>query len=174
MPKFKRKFLRQRVKLKDKKKIFRFQSTQQYIKHNKIVYCCVDWNQKLFCCLLDSKKFEIAKCFYKCMLVTFCMPLRPCSSVCMARHPSWPGPPGCGGFTTIRGRTPLNEWSARCRRLYLTTHGTHNRQTPTLQAGFEPIILASERPRNHAFDRAATGISSCSSVTRTNVVLQRM
>ena len=27
------------------------------------------------------------------------------------------------------GRTPLDEWSARRRDLYLTTHGTHNRQT---------------------------------------------
>ena len=26
------------------------------------------------------------------------------------------------------GRTPLDEWSARCRDLYLTTHDTHNRQ----------------------------------------------
>jgi hypothetical protein len=29
--------------------------------------------------------------------------------------------------TTV-GRTPLNEWSARRRDLYLTTHETHNRQ----------------------------------------------
>ena len=29
--------------------------------------------------------------------------------------------------TTI-GRTPLDEWSARRRDLYLTTHNTHNRQ----------------------------------------------
>ena len=28
--------------------------------------------------------------------------------------------------TTV-GRTPLDEWSARCRDLYLTTHNTHNR-----------------------------------------------
>ena len=27
------------------------------------------------------------------------------------------------------GRTPLDEWSARRRDLYLTTHTTHNRQT---------------------------------------------
>jgi hypothetical protein len=27
------------------------------------------------------------------------------------------------------GRTPLDEWSARRRGLYLTTHNTHNRQT---------------------------------------------
>jgi len=30
--------------------------------------------------------------------------------------------------TTV-GRTPLDEWSARRRDLYLTTHNTHNRQT---------------------------------------------
>jgi hypothetical protein len=28
------------------------------------------------------------------------------------------------------GRTPLDEWSVRHRDLYLTTHNTHNRQTP--------------------------------------------
>jgi hypothetical protein len=38
------------------------------------------------------------------------------------------------GFTitlrhTTLGRTPLDEWSARRRDLYLTTHNTHNRQT---------------------------------------------
>jgi hypothetical protein len=27
------------------------------------------------------------------------------------------------------GRTPLDEWSARCRELYMTTHNTHSRQT---------------------------------------------
>jgi len=30
---------------------------------------------------------------------------------------------------TTFGRTPLDEWSARRRDLYLTTHNTHNRQT---------------------------------------------
>jgi hypothetical protein len=30
--------------------------------------------------------------------------------------------------TTV-GRIPLDEWSARCRDLYLTIHNTHNRQT---------------------------------------------
>ena len=38
--------------------------------------------------------------------------------------------------TTV-GRTPLDEWSARRRDLYLTTHNTHNRQTSMPQAGFE-------------------------------------
>jgi hypothetical protein len=30
---------------------------------------------------------------------------------------------------TTLGRTPLDEWSARRRDLYLTTHDTHKRQT---------------------------------------------
>jgi hypothetical protein len=68
------------------------------------------------------------------------------------------------GFTithfrhTTVGRTPLDEGSARRRDLYLTTHNTHNRQTSMPPAGFEPIILVSERPQTHALDYAATGI----------------
>ena len=58
--------------------------------------------------------------------------------------------------TTI-GRTPLDEWSARRRDLYLTTHNTHNRQTSILPVGFEPKISAGERPQTYALDRAATG-----------------
>jgi len=34
-------------------------------------------------------------------------------------HTQWP---------TTAGRTPLDEWSAHRRDLYLTTHNTHNRQ----------------------------------------------
>ena len=55
------------------------------------------------------------------------------------------------------GRTYLEEWSARRRDLYLTTHNTHNRQTSMPPAGFEPTIPASERPQTHTLDRAATG-----------------
>ena len=43
------------------------------------------------------------------------------------------------------GRTPLDEWSARRRDLYLTTHNTHNRQTSMLPVGFEPTISAGKR-----------------------------
>jgi len=56
------------------------------------------------------------------------------------------------------GRTPLDEWSARRRVLYLTTYNTHKRQTSTPVAGFEPIIPTSEQPQTHALDRAAIGI----------------
>ena len=63
------------------------------------------------------------------------------------------------------GRTPLDEWSARCIDLYLTTHNTHNRQTSMLPTGFEPTISASERPQNYALDRAATGTGDVSTLT---------
>jgi hypothetical protein len=58
--------------------------------------------------------------------------------------------------TTV-GRTPLDEWSARCRDLYLTTHNTHNRQTSMLPVRFEPTISAGERLQIYALDRAANG-----------------
>jgi hypothetical protein len=43
--------------------------------------------------------------------------------------------------TTV-GRTPLVEWSAHHRDLYLTTHNTHNRQTST----WRHTILTTDRP----------------------------
>ena len=59
--------------------------------------------------------------------------------------------------TTVDG-TPLDEWSARRRDLYLTTtHNTHNRQTSMPPVGFEPTFPAGERPQTYALDRAATG-----------------
>ena len=59
---------------------------------------------------------------------------------------------------TTFGRTPLVEWSARRRDLYLTTYNTHNRQTSMLLVGFEPIISAGKRLQTYALDRAATGV----------------
>ena len=44
------------------------------------------------------------------------------------------------------GRTPLDEWSARRRDLYLTTHDTHNRHISMPPVRFEPTISAGERP----------------------------
>ena len=78
--------------------------------------------------------------------------------------PCGPRPPHSRGFldhiqrrTTV-GRTPLDEWSARRRNLYLTTHNTHNRQTSMPPVGFEPTISAGERPQTYALDRVATEI----------------
>jgi len=54
------------------------------------------------------------------------------------------------------GRTPLDEWSARRRDFYLTTHDTHNRQTSMPPGGIRTHDLtrraAAElrlRPRGH-------------------------
>jgi hypothetical protein len=55
-------------------------------------------------------------------------------------------------------RTPLDEWPARRRDLYLKTHNTHKRQASMPPARFEPTIPASERPKTQALDRAATRI----------------
>jgi hypothetical protein len=75
---------------------------------------------------------------------------------------SGPKPPHYRGFEiilrhTTLGRTPLYEWSARRRDLYLTTHNTHKKQTSTPLTGFEPAITADELPQTHALDRAAAG-----------------
>ena len=74
---------------------------------------------------------------------------------------SWP--PRSWGFldhiqrrTTV-GRTPLDEWSARRRDLYLTTHDTHNRQISMPPVGLEPTISAGEWPQTYTLDRAAIG-----------------
>jgi hypothetical protein len=77
--------------------------------------------------------------------------------------PSGPGRPHYRDFTitfrhTTLGRTPLDEWSVRCRDLYLTTHNTYKRQTSMPPAGFEHAIPASKRPQTHALDRATTGV----------------
>jgi len=59
------------------------------------------------------------------------------------------------------GRSPLDQWSARRRDLYLTTHNTHKRQTTMPPAGFEPTISAGERPQTHALDRGHKWIPDC-------------
>jgi hypothetical protein len=49
---------------------------------------------------------------------------------------------------TAVGRTLLDEWSARRRDLYLTTHNTHNRQTSMPPVGF----VNHDRSRRTAVD----------------------
>jgi hypothetical protein len=45
------------------------------------------------------------------------------------------------------GMTPLDEWSARRKDIYLTTHDTHNGQISITPVGFEPRISVGERPQ---------------------------
>ena len=66
-------------------------------------------------------------------------------------------------------RIPLDEWSARRRDLYLTTHNTHNRQTSIPSAGFEPTISAGELSQTYALDRPAIGTG----ITLSNIPEER-
>jgi hypothetical protein len=75
--------------------------------------------------------------------------------------PSELGPPNYRGSTiTLRhitfGRTPLDEWSVRCRGLYLTTHNTHKETDIHAPCGIRTAIPASEQPQTHALDSTAT------------------
>ena len=69
--------------------------------------------------------------------------------------PQWARTSSLSGFmialrhTTV-GSTPLEQWSARHRDLYLTTHNTHNRQTPNATGGIRthnPNKRAAADPR---------------------------
>jgi hypothetical protein len=60
-------------------------------------------------------------------------------------------------ITHTRGKTPLDEWSARHRGRYL--HSTqHRRWTSIPSAGLEPAIPAMKRPQTFVLGRTATGI----------------
>jgi hypothetical protein len=61
--------------------------------------------------------------------------------------------------THTHGRTPLDEGSARCREIHLTTHNTHKRQTSMPPAGFKTVIPAREWPNTNTLDRVTTGSS---------------
>jgi hypothetical protein len=63
---------------------------------------------------------------------------------------------GLGDHTVTHNtanRTPLDEWPARRRDLYLTTNNNHKREKAKTSSGFEPEIPASERLQTHAWDR---------------------
>jgi hypothetical protein len=69
--------------------------------------------------------------------------------------PRGPRPPHCRGFEiTLRhaklGGYPLDEWSARRRKLYLTPHSTLKRRTSMPPAGFETPVPAGQRPLGSA------------------------
>ena len=80
--------------------------------------------------LLTLKLIEISQQFLE-RLIPFL------KSIFMAQRPPPPSGAGASHYRvfaiklrhTTLGRTPLDEWSARRRDLYLTTHNTNNRQT---------------------------------------------
>jgi len=77
--------------------------------------------------------------------------------------PSGSRPPHCRSYMiTLRhstlDRTPLDEWSARRRNLYRTTHNTHSRQTSIHPVEIKPKIPASKWSQSHAVDNEASGM----------------
>jgi hypothetical protein len=52
-------------------------------------------------------------------------------------------------WRTALGSTPLDEWWARRRNLYLTTQNTHNRQTSMPTVEIQPTAAAHPRLRPH-------------------------
>ena len=82
-----------------------------------------------------------------------------------ATAPSGPWSHHYQGFTitfkhTTLNRTPLDEWSAQCRDLYLTTHNTPKTQAFMPLVWFKPTVPASEWPQTYTLDCVAIGISA--------------
>jgi hypothetical protein len=68
----------------------------------------------------------------------------------------------------------LDEWSARRRDLYLTTHNTQKIHTSMLLTWFEPAIPASDCPQTHALNDATTGIGKTEiKIRKYNDVIKR-
>jgi hypothetical protein len=57
------------------------------------------------------------------------------------------------------------------QRTLLDKHNIHNRETHTLQAGFETAIQEKERPQNYALDIAATGLGWKWKLRRKNICI---
>jgi hypothetical protein len=100
---------------------------------------------------------------FKSLTLSFTSHTNFCLFVFGATVPQWAKAPSFTRFlghtkrrTTV-AKTPLDEWSARLRDLYLTTHNTHNRQISMPPVGFEPTISAGKRWQTQALDCAATG-----------------
>jgi hypothetical protein len=70
---------------------------------------------------------------------------------------------------TSLGNIPLDEWSARRRDLYLTTHNNHKRQTsmPRRDSNLQP-----ERPQTNVLDCAATEIGCIRELQNVNYMEQ--
>ena len=75
------------------------------------------------------------------------------------------GSPSPSFRSTTLGTTPLGEWSAGSRDLYLTTYNTHKRGTAIPLTGFEPAFPTSEKPQSHALDRPVISIGAINLLT---------
>jgi len=98
----------------------------------------------------NTERIRRTVCFYRCSNVSVCWP-HLVVFIFGATATQWARASSFTRFldhTTMHhnGRTPLDEWSACRRDIYLTALNTYNRQTSMLPVGFEPTISAGERP----------------------------
>jgi len=95
------------------------------------------------------------------------------SSFFWQNSPQWARPSSFMRFLdhahrrTMVGRTPLDEWWARRRDLYLTIHNNHKKQTSMPPVGFAPAIPANKRPQTYALDHAAAGTGKMVTYSKT-------
>jgi hypothetical protein len=100
-----------------------------------------------FSCKISSQPL-CSKCMWR---LAYCITL-PCLCLFLTLQPLLAYSPSFTrslDYTQRRntvGTTPLDEWSARRRDFYLTTHNTHNRQTSVPPVWIEPKLSAGERP----------------------------
>jgi len=111
--------------------------------------------------------------------VKYIISCRIISTAALPPPSSGPGLPHSRVFTitfrhTTLGRTPLDEWSARRRDLYLTKHNTHNRQSSMPTAVFELPIPGSERPLGSAYSHLYCCLIWIISKPTVNNELERM
>jgi hypothetical protein len=127
----------------------------------------------LYVCLREFCVLFLSKCSKTSFLFWLCSPARAMasSSTRFLDHTQ--------RRATIH-RTPLDEWSARRRDLYLTTHNTYNNKYPRPPLGFEITIAAGRAaidlrliPRGHWDRHSKTSMFSkdiiscfCTSVTK--------
>ena len=93
----------------------------------------------------------------------FCTVFHICTNTHTHTSLSRPGPPHYRSFMitlryTTLGSTPLDEWSARHRDLYLTTHNNRKKQDIHTPGRIRTTIPESKRPHTHALDHVVTGM----------------
>jgi hypothetical protein len=125
------------------------------------------WNMfQIYNVFVQKKVIYLRKCCISFMIGNFvCFETSFYTSfVCFWRYsPQWAR---ASSFTRVLdntqrhatfGRTPLDEWWARRRDLYLATHNPHKKTNIYALVGFQPKTSAGERPQTYTLDRAATG-----------------
>ena len=151
--------------------IFRQSTVQSFANTKTTLVCC--WNLQNFVPWIPwrwhlgaetCRKFML-RMIFSCFIYSFFLPSRN-SPQCVWASSITRFLEHTQRRTTV-GRTPLDEWLARRRDLYLTTHNIHNRQTSMLPGGIRTHNFSRQaavdlrlRPRGH-WDRLCAAVGYC-------------